>query len=132
MGPPCNCQFCRKSKFGQCNDICETMRVELFNYFWLDLKSWEVRKQYVSTLVDKIPIKQKGAQSNSCRTCRHTYNYNLQCSRVKYQVCAEMFADTFGVSSKTIGDWISTPLYYTLTNFRGVRPPFPLNTSVQY
>ena len=67
MGPPCNSQFCRKSKFRQCNDICETMRVELFNYFWLDLKSWEVRKQYVSTLVDKIPIKQKGAQSNSRR-----------------------------------------------------------------
>ena len=40
----------------------------MFNYFWLDLKSWEVRKQYVSTLVDKIPIKQKGAHSNSRRT----------------------------------------------------------------
>ena len=52
------------------------MLVEMFNYFWLDLKSWEVRKQYVSTLVDRIPIKQKGAQSNSRRTC--TYNYNLQ------------------------------------------------------
>ena len=25
-----------------------------------------------------------------------------------YQVCAKMFADTFGVSSRTIGDWIST------------------------
>ena len=66
--------------------ICETMRVELFNYFWLDLKSWEPRKQYVSTLVDKIPIKQKGAQSNSRRTCRPAFNYNLQCSRVKNQV----------------------------------------------
>ena len=64
MGPPCNCQFCRKSKFRQCTDLCETMRVGLFNYFWLDLKSWEIRKQYVSTLVDKIPIKQKGAPSN--------------------------------------------------------------------
>ena len=58
MGPPCNSQFCRKSKFRQCNDICETMQVELFDHFWLELKSWEVRKQYVSTLVDKIPIKQ--------------------------------------------------------------------------
>ena len=76
------------------------------NYIWLDLKSWEVRKQYVSRLVDRIPIKQKGAQSNSRGTC--TYNYNLQCSRVKYQVCAKMFTDTFGVSSRTIGDWIST------------------------
>ena len=46
-----------------------------------------------------------GAQSNCRHTC--TYNYNLQCSRVKYQVCAKMFADTFGVSSRTIGDWIS-------------------------
>ena len=98
MGPPCNSQFCRKSKFRQCNDICETMLVELFNYLWLYLKSWEVRKQYVSTLVDKIPIKQKGTQSNSRRTCRPTYNYNLQCSRVKYQVCANMFAETFSVS----------------------------------
>ena len=80
------------------------MRVEMFNYFWLDLKSWEVRKQYVSTWVDKIPIKQKGAQSNSCRTYRPTYNCNLQCSLVKYQVSAKMFADTFGVSSRTIGD----------------------------
>ena len=62
------------------------------------------------TLVDRIPIKQKGAQSNSRRTCRPTYNYNLQCSRVKYQVCAKMFADTFGVSSRTIGDWISTSI----------------------
>ena len=88
--------------------LCETMRVEMFNYFWLDLKYWEVRKQYLSTLVDRIPIKQKGAQSNSRRTCRPTYNYNLQCSCVKYQVCAKMFADTFGVSSRTIGDWIST------------------------
>ena len=74
------------------------MRVELFIYFWLNLKTWEVRKQYVSTLVDKIPIKQKSAQSNIRSTCRPTYNYNLQCSRVKYQVCAEMFADTFDVS----------------------------------
>ena len=47
MGPPCNSQVCRKSKFRQCNDICETMLVELFNYLWLDLKSWEVRKQYM-------------------------------------------------------------------------------------
>ena len=59
-------------------------------------------------MVDRIPIKQKGSQSNSRRTCRPTYNYNLQYSRVKYQVCAKMFADTFGVSSRTIGDWIST------------------------
>ena len=88
--------------------LCKTVRVEMFNYFWLDLKSWEVRKQYVSTLVDRIPIKQKSAQSNSRRTC--TYSYNLQCSRVKYQVCAKMFADTFGVSSRTIGDWIPTSI----------------------
>ena len=101
MGPPCNSQFCKKSKFRQCNDICETMQVELFNYFWLDLKSWELRKQYVSTLVDKIPIKQKGAQSNSRRTCRPTYNCNLQCSRVKNQVCAEMFADTLVCQQET-------------------------------
>ena len=59
-------------------------------------------------MVDKIPIKQKGAQSNSRRTCRPAYNYNLQCSCVKYQVCAKMFADAFSVSSRTIGDWIST------------------------
>ena len=84
------------------------MRVEMFNYFWLDLKPWEVRKKCVSTLVDRITIKQQGAQSNSRRTCRPTYNYNLQCSRVKYQVCAKMFADTFSVSSRTIGDWIYT------------------------
>ena len=31
----------------------------MFNYFWLDLKSWAVRKQYVSILVDRIPIKQR-------------------------------------------------------------------------
>ena len=62
------------------------------------------------TLVDRIPITQKSAQSNSRRTCRPTYNYNLQCSRVKYQVCAKIFADTFGVSSRTIGDWISTSI----------------------
>ena len=84
------------------------MRVQMFNYFWLDLKSWEDKKQYVSTLVDRITIKQKGAQSNSPRPCRPTYIYNLQCSRVKYQVCAKMIADTFGVSSRTIGDLIST------------------------
>ena len=72
----------------------------MFNYFWLDLKSWEVRKQYVSTLVDRITIK----QTKNCRTCRPTYNYNLQCSRVQYQMCAKMFADTFGASSRTIGD----------------------------
>ena len=82
--------------------LCETMRAELFNYFWLDLESSEVRKQYVSTLVDKISFKQKSAQSNSRRTCRPSYNYNLQCSRVKYQVYAEMFAETFGVSSRTV------------------------------
>ena len=82
------------------------MRVEMFNYFWLDLKSWEVIKQYVSTLVDRIPIKQRGAQSNCRHTC--TYSYNLQCSRVKYEVCAKMFSDTFSVLSRTIDDWIST------------------------
>ena len=86
--------------------LCEAMRVEMFNYFWLDLKSWEVRKQYASTLVDRIPIKQSGAQSNCRHTC--TYNYNLQCSRVKYKVCAKMFSDTFSVLSRTIDDWIST------------------------
>ena len=58
----------------------------------------------INILVYRIPIKQKGAQSNSRRTCRPTYNYNLQCSSVKYQVCAKMFADTFGVSSRNIGE----------------------------
>ena len=60
IGPPCSSPFCRKSNIRQCNGICEAMRVEMFNQFWLDLKGWEVRKQYVSTLVDRIPIKQNG------------------------------------------------------------------------
>ena len=58
----------------------------------------------------KSQLYNTSAQSNSRRTCRSTYNYNLQCSRVKYQVCAKMFAETFGVSSRTIGDWISTSI----------------------
>ena len=68
--------------------LCETIRVEMFNYFWLDLKSWEVRKQYVSTLVDRIPIKQKDAKSNSRRTNVHVpiiiiYNY-VAVKRIKF------------------------------------------------
>ena len=48
------------------------MRVEMFNYFWLDLKSWEVRKQYVSTLVDS-PANNETKLCLRCKPviCRH-------------------------------------------------------------
>ena len=59
MGPPCNSQFCKKSKFRQCNDICETMRVELFNYFWLDLKSWELRNNMYQYWLTKSQLNKR-------------------------------------------------------------------------
>ena len=78
------------------------MQVELFDYFWLDLKSWEVGNNIYQHWLTKSQLNNTSAQSNNRRTCRPTYNYNLQCSRVKYQVCAEMFVDTFGVLSRTV------------------------------
>lgn len=58
MGESCKSNKCRKASNRACNKISETVRKELFSFFWKDL-DWTQIKVYVSNLVKKEGTKRK-------------------------------------------------------------------------
>uniref|UniRef100_A0A6P7G5W5 Uncharacterized protein LOC114328353 n=1 Tax=Diabrotica virgifera virgifera TaxID=50390 RepID=A0A6P7G5W5_DIAVI len=56
MGPPCQCKNSQRSLKFFCNIFEDDDRKNIFNMFWKNL-DWNQKKIYVTSLVDKEPVK---------------------------------------------------------------------------
>ncbi|XP_050293836.1 uncharacterized protein LOC126734307 isoform X1 [Anthonomus grandis grandis] len=95
----CNSNFCRKSKVRKCFQITEAQREVIFNYFWSEM-SWDQKKVYVASTVEKISVKRK-TQENSRRR-QGTFVYYLNVDNKKLRVCRTMFLNTLALGYKTV------------------------------
>lgn len=55
MGLACESVHCKKSNLRDCQSLSEEQRKGIFDRFW-SIKSWEQRRQYVHTLVNKVSM----------------------------------------------------------------------------
>ena len=95
------CTSCKMS----CESITEKQREWIFNKS--KSKTREQQVSYIVSLVDKIPVKQsKVEKATSRRSCSYEYWLQLE-DGAKKRVCKKMFASTFGISPRTVGDWLS-------------------------
>ena len=76
MNKTCQSSFCRTSKLRECQSVSHEERLAIFEYFWLELKTWQVRKLYVSILVHTSDVKQKKSAGASRRyvSCHVTFH----------------------------------------------------------
>ena len=104
VGELCTSFYCIKSDKRDCQDISRDVQLAIFKYFWVDLTEWSERKVYVSTLVSKVPIKQKTTGVNSRR--QNTWEYSLSYQNKVYRVCKKLFAATVGLPERTVLSWL--------------------------
>ena len=104
MGPPCTSSYCQKSKSRGCNNISEEQRTQIHSQFWA-MSTWDERRTYVQTLVQKCQIKQKTKGSDSPRQTSLLYSFNVDGQLI--QVCNRLFSSTLGISERTIRSWLS-------------------------
>lgn len=102
IGPPCTSKKCQKSKVFQCNLFTEIERTEIFKKFW-EYLTWDMKRTYISSLVDSVPAKRK--KENSRRN--ETLLYSLKKGTEKVRVCKKMFLATLGVNEWTVREYSS-------------------------
>lgn len=102
IGPKCSSDYCKYSSKRQCNEFTETMRNDIFNFFWNEL-NWNQRKVFVSDLVKLNPVKQRASE-----TSRRNYslNYFLRMNDKAWSVCKKMFINTVGIGECTLRFWL--------------------------
>lgn len=97
IGPTCLSQKCLKSKALKCKIFTEREREEMFKKFWEEL-TWDMKRTYISSLVDTVPAKRKKAGSRR----KETLIYTLKRGTEKIRVCKKMFLSTLGVKEWTV------------------------------
>lgn len=100
IGPTCISQKCQKSKVLKCRIFTEGERKEMFKKFWEDL-TWDMKRTYISSLVDTVPAKRKKADSRR----NETLIYSLKKGTEKLRVCKKMFLATLGVKEWTVREY---------------------------
>lgn len=106
LQPTCNSEFCKKSKVRKCSSISQVDRERMFNYFWKEM-SWDQRKVYISTSVEKLPVKRKTTTANPDSRRQGTFVYYLNTNNERIQVCRTMFLNTFQLGYKMVQDWVN-------------------------
>lgn len=71
MGPVCMSRRCFSGKAMYCSKLTEEVRSEIFKAYWK--MSWQEKKMYVSSMVDKKPTTRKTKSSNSRRSDTKIY-----------------------------------------------------------
>lgn len=83
MSNHCNSGFCIKAKTRFCHLFDEQSRKDIFKKFWQ--MSWDMKKIYVSSLIDIISPKEKKGENEMSRR-GFTYNYFLFKAKSRMQV----------------------------------------------
>lgn len=102
MGPICMSKRCFSGKAMYCPKLTEEERSEIFKNYWK--MSWQEKKMYVSSMVDKTPTTRKTRGSNSRRI--DTKVYYLKINDKKERVCLKTFLETLGIKEWTIRYWL--------------------------
>ncbi|CAG5040882.1 unnamed protein product [Parnassius apollo] len=87
MGPTCDSNFCKNSAKRFCAEFGEHDRQFIFDNFWKEL-DWSGKKSFVSSMIDRIPIKQKTVDSHKRQ---QSYVYYLKLNEETNQVCKKCF-----------------------------------------
>ena len=88
----------------QCTLITDENRNAIFEKFWKTM-SWEEKKMYVVSLVEKAEVAQRTTGGPSRRG--FSFRYHLWKNNSRVVVCKNMFSSTLGISEKTIHNWIT-------------------------
>lgn len=102
MGPICMSKRCFGGKAMYCPKLTEEERSEIFKNYWK--MSWQEKKMYISSMVDKMPTTRKTRGSISRRT--DTKVYYLKINDKKERVCLKTFLGTLGIKEWTIRYWL--------------------------
>lgn len=102
MGPLCMSTRCFSGKAMYCSKLTEEVRSQIFKTYWK--MSWQEKKMYVSSMVDKIPTTRKTKSSNSRRS--DTKIYYLKVNDKKERVCLKTFLETLGIKEWTVRYWL--------------------------
>nr|CAH7713531.1 unnamed protein product [Callosobruchus chinensis]CAH7717261.1 unnamed protein product [Callosobruchus chinensis] len=109
LGPTCTSQKCKQSKVFKCKLFTEKERSDMFKKFWEDL-NWDMKRTYISSLVDVIPAKRKIQSSRR----NDTLVYSLKKGTEKMRVCKRMFLSTLGVGEWTVREYSSKQFGMTI------------------
>ncbi|KAJ8981068.1 hypothetical protein NQ317_007204 [Molorchus minor] len=99
LGPTCTADSCKNSKIFFCSIFSDDERKALFEKFWKTL-TWDMKRTYISSLVDYIPSKRKKEDSRRSGTLI----YHLKKGTEKVRVCKRMFLSTLDVKEWTVRD----------------------------
>lgn len=101
MLPKCNSKMCIKAKNRHCPEFSEKSRKAIFDKFWS--LTWDMKKTYVSALVDVKNTKRPTTNNNSKRTL--TFEYHLKKGKQLLQVCKKTFLNTLGLREFMVCNW---------------------------
>lgn len=103
MGPICMSIRCFSGKVMYCPNLTEEVRSEIFKTFWKI--SWQEKKMYVSSMVDKKPVSRKTIKSFASRRSDSKVYY-LKVKDKKERVCLKTFLETLGIKEWTVRYWL--------------------------
>jgi hypothetical protein len=93
---------CNKSKKRKCLLFTDNERKEIFNRFWT--MTWDEKRVFVCSLVEKRDVKQRTLDTDSRRNC--SFLYFLRKENGKFPVCKSMFLSTLGIGERMMYDWV--------------------------
>ncbi|MEL7308194.1 MAG: hypothetical protein AAGK05_10210 [Pseudomonadota bacterium] len=106
IGEPCTSTYCKNSAKRDCESVTSEVMQKIFDMFW-SMSSWDERLTYVKNLVERHDIKQHTVSSSSRRENSFSFFLTIPPDGKRVCVCKKLFCATFGVSLRTVGDWVS-------------------------
>lgn len=100
----CSCAQNKKKSKLHCGLITDTERKIIFKNFWS--KSWAEKKEYVNSLVDLEPVKQRKSESPISRRNNSLYFYLKVPGGSKVRVCKKQFLNTLCMGEWSVLNWI--------------------------
>lgn len=85
-----------------CSQLTEDLQKSIFEDFWS--KSWQEKKIFVISMIDKVPV-QRGKKGHNSRRS-NTKFYYLQVNGRKERVCLKTFLATLGIKEWTVRYWL--------------------------
>lgn len=100
--PTCESTVCANSKKRNCRLFTEEQRKVIYERFWG--LTWGERKSFVCGYVTKVAKKTNTTDCDSRRN--FTLIYHLSNGQETYQVCRDMFLNTFGIGYRMVQSWV--------------------------
>ena len=106
MGPPCLSPAYKRAKKVECNEVPESKRKEIFQYFWKKL-DWKERRIYVQSLVEVTDVKRRRAETEEDGPRKNASTFcHLVVDGRRTRVCQTMFLSTLGISQWNLLKWV--------------------------